>query len=166
MVGTGLEAGLVPGQEGDAGEADDEAEHAQRRQALAQPDEGDNGRPQRRRRIDDAGQARRDGQSCEGEQCERNGAVQGTDEQQSLPVRAQLGQLAAGSQQRDQHGAGQADAHGGQRDGTELVRTQAHEEEGGAPQRRQQDQLAEIESLHAAALSKPNKAFLRSMPPA
>ncbi len=169
-IGIGLEAGFIPGQQRNASKAEQQPDDARAVRSVLQPDPGH----QRAKQGDGGVQNRRqpgaDGQQGIAKAGEGQGRIEQAHEEHLLPMRCKLWPESTPQQQGQQEQGGDHHAQTCRGQRPKFLGTQAHEEEGRTPERRQQQELAEPGfggvSWVQRTPSSCSRALLRSSPPA
>ena len=148
-----LAALLDADEQDDTGEADADADEpgAAHRLARVEPG-GEHDREDRGGGLDDACEPGVDPRLGEAEQPERQGVVERAEERERPDVGAQSAHAAAQQEERREHGEPDGDAAEGDDRRLELLDRDLDEEERRAPDRREDEQQAEIAPRHRATV--------------
>ena len=142
-VAAGLQPCRAARQQGHPGKADHQSGQARAIGPLAEPGPGHQRAEHGHGGVQHRRQAAVDVDQREGEQGKRQAGVEHPDGQGRLPEASQLTRLPTPEQQRQQEQRGHRHPQRGRGQGAELACTDAHEQEGRAPQRAQQQQVPE-----------------------
>jgi hypothetical protein len=141
--------GLDPAEHGDTGNATGQPAQLPRRQRLAPPDGADRGGPDRRRRIQDRQQRRRNGLCRMGEQQERERRVEQPEDEIVPPVDAGSQRLPEAKGDEPEKDRRQRNAQEDERRRADRRRPDAHEQEGGAQMAESTRRRIRLESFMA-----------------